>query len=101
MNINLSKKEIIEKFNRKFLAFDFACSLPKNNPFAFPIWQCLESSMCVFDKYDLRFVSTIDYLLFLKKHYVKIDIKDVEMFSCTTDDYEAEYLKKIKGEKQC
>ena len=98
MNINLTREEIIERFDRKFLAFDFACSLPKNNPFAFPMWQCLKSSMCVFDKYDLNFVSTIDYLLFLKKHYVKIDIKDVENFSCTLDEYEKHYLKQNKGE---
>ena len=98
MSIKLTREEILERFNRKFLAFDFACSLPKNNPFAFPMWQCLKSSMCVFDKYDLNFVSTIDYLLFLKKHDVKIDIKDVETFSRTTDEYEAGYLKKNKGE---
>lgn len=99
MYINLTREEIFERFDRKFITFDFACNLPKNNPFAFPIWQCLKSNMCVFDKYDLRFISTIDYLLFLKKHYVKIDIKDVENFSSTTDEYEEYYLNKNKGER--
>lgn len=36
-NLDLTDEEIREMFFKKFLSFDFACNLPKKNPFAFPM----------------------------------------------------------------
>lgn len=95
--MTLTEDEIYDRFHRKFIKLSDASDLVEQNSFAFPVSECLKVYLVVFDKFDTRFISVIDYLLFLKEKYIKIDLDDVELFMFTTDELENTF--KIKGDK--
>jgi len=85
---NKEIEEIMETYAGMFIDIGTASFLPKSNPFAFPMYGCISSMMCVFDKYDRKFISTYDFIIFCKKHFLDVDIKDIESSSFRLKDIE-------------
>lgn len=80
---NMEDEEIIEMFDAMFIKLGDAAFIPKNNPFAFAMYDCLRTRLTIFndESVDGAFMSSYDFVLFAKRHFLNVDLDVVKMFS--------------------
>ena len=79
--IELTEKEIIEKYDALFIEVADASIMPSSNPFAFSMYQCIHSHITVFEKDCKKIISTYDFILFCKKFFLDVDLEKIESIS--------------------
>ena len=79
--IELTEEEIVQKYDALFIDATIASTIPKSNPFAFSMYQCINSRITVFEEDKKKFISTYDFILFCKKFFLDVDLKRIESVS--------------------